>query len=285
MNTLFIVGAPRSGTNALRDSICSLAQYATWPCDEINYIWRYGNSTLNTDIITPSLITNDSSSYIHDQFLSQYLKCFGSTSLFQGANYLVEKTCANCLRLPFVSALFPNAKYIYIRRNRYDVIASSFKRWNSSFDLKYILAKSKYVPLSEIPLYASQFISRRIRQVSSSSKQLSSWGPRFEGIDSLRQSVSLIELIALQLLACTSAAELFFKTSSVPHISIDYEEFVQNPREILASSLSHLELPFEESSLSHSVSAIHSRSIGNYSKILSECDIKMIDEVVSSYSS
>ena len=38
-----IIGAARSGTNMLRDVLTSLDGVDTWPCDEINYIWRHGN--------------------------------------------------------------------------------------------------------------------------------------------------------------------------------------------------------------------------------------------------
>ena len=41
-----IIGAPRSGTNMLRDVLTSLPGFATWPCDEINLIWRHGNRDL-----------------------------------------------------------------------------------------------------------------------------------------------------------------------------------------------------------------------------------------------
>ena len=40
---IIIIGAPRSGTNMLRDVLCNLDGVGSWPCDEINYIWRHGN--------------------------------------------------------------------------------------------------------------------------------------------------------------------------------------------------------------------------------------------------
>ena len=38
---VIIIGAGRSGTNMLRDLLAQLPQFSTWPCDEINYIWRH----------------------------------------------------------------------------------------------------------------------------------------------------------------------------------------------------------------------------------------------------
>ena len=48
---LVIIGAPRSGTNMLRDVLTSFDGIGTWPCDEINYIWRHGNVRYPSDEI------------------------------------------------------------------------------------------------------------------------------------------------------------------------------------------------------------------------------------------
>ena len=37
-NTVIIIGAPRSGTNILRDTLTSLSNVGTWGCDEIPYL-------------------------------------------------------------------------------------------------------------------------------------------------------------------------------------------------------------------------------------------------------
>ena len=38
---VIIIGAPRSGTNMLRDILTNFEGIETWPCDEINYIWTW----------------------------------------------------------------------------------------------------------------------------------------------------------------------------------------------------------------------------------------------------
>ena len=43
INPIIIIGAPRSGTNILRDTISSFNEVGTWDCDEIPYIWLYGS--------------------------------------------------------------------------------------------------------------------------------------------------------------------------------------------------------------------------------------------------
>ena len=43
LKTVIILGAPRSGTNMLRDILCQHPFLNTWNCDEINPIWKYNN--------------------------------------------------------------------------------------------------------------------------------------------------------------------------------------------------------------------------------------------------
>lgn len=49
---VIIIGAGRSGTNMVPDLLTAFPACATWPCDEINYIWRYGNAGFPTDELT-----------------------------------------------------------------------------------------------------------------------------------------------------------------------------------------------------------------------------------------
>ena len=39
INPVIIIGAPRSGTNILRDTLSIISNVRTWDCDEIPYIW------------------------------------------------------------------------------------------------------------------------------------------------------------------------------------------------------------------------------------------------------
>ena len=41
MIPIIIIGAPRSGTNILRNTLTTFFEIGTWDCDEIPYIWLY----------------------------------------------------------------------------------------------------------------------------------------------------------------------------------------------------------------------------------------------------
>src|SRR5688572_28928438 len=97
---VIIIGAARTGTNMLRDILTQLPGIGTWPCDEINYIWRHRNVREPTDEFGPELATPDVQSFIRQKFDQLARK--------RSLSHLVEKTCANALRVEFVNRIFPN---------------------------------------------------------------------------------------------------------------------------------------------------------------------------------
>ena len=127
----------------LRDSLTKISGVSTWPCDEINYIFLHGNLFRKHDRFTKKNINHSSTRYIKNSFwqLSKMTK----------SNIIVEKTCANSLRIPFLKIIHPEAYFICIFRNGNDVIPSAVKKWVSKPDIKYLYKKLKYIPLQDLP--------------------------------------------------------------------------------------------------------------------------------------
>ena len=137
-----IIGAPRSGTNVLRDFLCSAPGFATWPCDEINSTWRYGNARHSTDALTPDMATSQIRQYIRGRF--------HWVARRYDANVVVEKTCANSLRVPFVERVLEQPKYLFIYRDGVDVVQSAMRRWRAPLDFPYTLRKARFVPIKDL---------------------------------------------------------------------------------------------------------------------------------------
>ena len=296
-NNLVIIGAPRSGTNMLRDAICSLPGYFTWNCDEINYIWRYGNNSNRTDVLKSCDATIPIKHYIRKQF--DRLAYKSKLSVKFSSFYIVEKTCANSLRVDFVDEIF-RPQYIYIKRNPFDVVASMLKRWTASLDPIYLFKKAKYVPISDLPYYAQKYLQSRLNRFLRKSQALSTWGPRYEGIDSDISNLSLVEVCALQWLNCVSSAEgdlhriASSRTQSV--VNIDYEDFVATPKEILTNCLEtikayptsrmHSSQDFQHlisDKIDQYVSSIYAGSV-QYGKTLSPQAYDAVSSIVANYS-
>ena len=146
-----IVGAPRSGTNMLRDVLTSLPGVATWPCDEINLVWRHGNRSEPSDELTAQQARPAVAAYVRGQFEKVRGRC--------DSPVVVEKTCATSLRVEFTRAVLPDAKYLFITRDGIDAAASSMDRWHAPFDLRYTAAKARFVPPSDLPYYGARFVA------------------------------------------------------------------------------------------------------------------------------
>jgi hypothetical protein len=176
---LIIIGAPRSGTNMLRDVLTSLPTVETWPCDEINYIWRHGNVRYPSDEFRPDMARPGVRGYIRKQFDWVARKYKAQT--------VVEKTCANSLRVGFVDQVVPDAKYIFIHRDGLDAVGSAIKRWKAKLDIPYLARKARFVPASDLPFYGSLFVWNRIHRLLSKEKRLTVWGPKLDYMQELMQ--------------------------------------------------------------------------------------------------
>ena len=270
---VIIIGAGRTGTNMLRDIICSLDGFGTWDCDEINPIWRYGNRHDETDVLTAERATPRIKKYIRGRFEKLKRK--------QGLDFVVEKTCANSLRLDFVHEIFPDAKYILINRDGRDVAPSAKIRWTAPFELKYTLKKLRYVPLRDLPFYISKFGLNRLKQFFGSKAQLSFWGPVYPGIDEDFKTKGLLEVCALQWKACVDATQKA-KHSLSPgqYIEVKYEDFVNDPQQQLLRLLDFLNFETEQANLAEATAKVSSKSVGSHKK-LSDAEEQTLNEICS----
>ena len=268
-----IIGAPRSGTNMLRDLLGSFKGIATWPCDEINYIWRHGNVCYPSDEIPAGMATPVIKKYIQGRFddiRKQY-----------NADLIVEKTCANSLRVPFVDAVFPDAKYIFIFRDGIDSAGSAKLRWTANLDIPYLWAKAKFVPPSDMPYYIWHYLNSRLYRLLSKEKRLSSWGPKINELEVLLSKHSLVEVCALQWQRCVELAEKDF--SSMPEdrlIRVKYEEFVREPISGLGRILDFIGTKVDKEALIKASKGVSASSIGKGRRNLGEKEVSKIENLI-----
>lgn len=255
---LIIIGAPRSGTNMLRDVLCQLDGVATWPCDEINYIWRHGNVTAKTDEFDAEHATDDIKRFIRKEFDKE---AYSNSDI--KTKVLVEKTCANSLRVPFINAVMPEAKYVYIVRDGLDAVGSASHRWKASLDLRYIMKKVPYIPMTDIPYYAVRYFFNRLNRLFSKEKRLSFWGPSFEGLTDALEQYSLEEVCALQWQRCVEVAEKAL--ADLPEekvVRVSYESFVENPQKELNRLLISLGIEASTAQVSNATAVVTDKNVG-----------------------
>lgn len=219
---VIIIGAPRSGTNMLREVMCKLPHTATWDCDEINYIWRFGNRSHPSDALMPEHATLPSQRFI--------ARAFDRLHASTKATRIVEKTCANSLRVPFVNTIFPRARFVFLIRDGRAVYRSAFKRWSAPLDLRYLARKARYVPSADMLYYAYRYLRNRLGKVANVDGKLATWGPRFHGMEAFQLTHSFEACVAQQWVECVNQSQTALaQIPSCRRLSLSYEQIVSHP--------------------------------------------------------
>lgn len=272
---IIVIGAPRSGTNMLRDILSAQPDFATWPCDEINYTWRYGNSGYPYDELTLEHITPGIEKYIRKQF---YL-----ISKKYKSRHVVEKTCANCIRLDYVNSMFPDALYINIVRDGRDAASSALKRWKAPLAIPYVLKKARFVPLKDIPYYAARYLKTHMHRLFfSKDKSLSIWGPKFKGYEDIVQEKSLIEVCGVQWQKCVQKSREVFENriDKKRYIQVKYEDFVADPMQGTIAIFDYFGLPYDRNILHEECKTVWKGSVGKWVKDLSPEQKALLSELI-----
>ena len=270
---VIIVGAARSGTNMLRDLLTTLDGVETWPCDEINYIWRHGNASLRHDALPPEAATASVQRFIRRQFASQ--------ARTGSCRWLIEKTCANSLRVGFVDKVVPEAKYVQIVRDGRDVVASALKRWVAPLDVGYIAKKIRYVPPGDLAYYGTRYLGDRLYKLFSSETRLRAWGPRYETMMDDLRSRPLDEVCARQWALSVERADSVLSTLGDRVIRIRYEDFVASPKKPFRELVEFLGVPASEAQIDSAVSGVFSESSGGWKRKLAEEQIARLEAVMA----
>jgi hypothetical protein len=268
---IVIIGAPRSGTNMLRDILTSRPGVVTWNCDEINAVWRHGSRQHPTDEIPVDRASPRMRRFVNDRFDAVRRRSRGHT--------VVEKTCANSLRVGYVAALLPDARFVLLTRDGIDVTASALSRWDAAIDWRYILRKARFVPPGDLGSSALDFARHRLSKRRTSERSLGTWGPRFEGIDEMTRRCSLEEVCAVQWQRCVELSHLALNAlPSERTYRLSYEAFVGQPERELVRLLTFLELPVQEAALS--VSGVTSTSVGLGRSILDQERLPLVERIL-----
>jgi hypothetical protein len=256
----------------LRDVLTGLPGVASWPCDEINYIWRHGNVSYPSDEFAPEMAKGAVCDYISRQFRRIASR--------QGVETVVEKTCANSLRVEFVDRVLPTAKYVFIRRNGLDAVASAIERWRAPFDPMYVLKKARFVPPMDLAYYGSYYMWNRLYRLFSSDRRLAFWGPRLRNMQDLLDRLSLVEVCALQWECCVKRAAAAFE--EIPRsrvIEVSYEHLVSAPREQTHRIASFLGLDQDEAALIEATRHVSDSSVGRGRRMLDHEDVMRIERL------
>lgn len=271
---VIVIGAGRSGTKMLREALVRLPGAGTWPCDEINYIWRHGNARHRTDELDPSAARPEVRRFVR--------RAFDRLADRHGLTHVVEKTCANSLRVPFVRRVLPEARFVFIVRDGRDVTASALRRWRAPLDLVYIARKARFVPVSDLPYYALRYLWNRAHRLVSKEQRLSWWGPRFEGMEEAARADDLATLCARQWVRCVEKADLDLAELPTGTVfRLRYEDFVREPAPRMAALAGFLGIDAEADTVDRCIEHVSTGSVGGWRTGLTDEQRERVEPVLA----
>ncbi len=268
---IFIIGAPRSGTNMLRDALVQFDDVCTWPFDETNFMWKKGYKIYQNDELKIENLTEEKIKYIKKEFKK--------IATINASNTVVEKTCANTLRILYIDKIFPNAKYIFIHRDPIDTIASIKNKWKEGKNYKNF---AKQIPWFNF-LHLIKFIFYNIYlKIFAIQNVYSQWGPKIKNIDKIIQENSLCSIAAIQWKSCSEVAKQDLKELNNNKVfTLKYEDFVNNPKYYLRKILKFMDVSYENNSIYNSAVHISKINIGKGKNFLTSIELAEINKILS----
>jgi hypothetical protein len=256
----------------LRDILTSGAGVVTWPCDEINAIWRHGSRDHPTDEIPADRADMHMRCFVEQSF--------SRVSRRQHGHTVVEKTCANSLRVGYVAALLPRARFVLITRHGVDAAASALTQWCAPLDWTYTARKARFVPPSDLAHSAVGFARDRFSRRAVTSEGRRSWGPRFAGIDEMTASGTPEEVCATQWRRCVELSHAALSHLPADRVyRVSYEDFVTRPEPELVNLLRFLDLPLGHAR--EAVRSVSASSIGKGRSSLTADQFARVDRVTA----
>ena len=136
---IFIIGAPRSGNSLLYAILRTSPRVAHFP-GESHEIWEVDYHPMlrgwDSNVLDESDVEPRAAARIRRALL-----------LVAGTRKrLVDKTPRNSLRVPFVNALFPDARFVFLKRDGRDNVNSLMNAWRSPRYRTYALPEPHSVP-------------------------------------------------------------------------------------------------------------------------------------------
>lgn len=227
MRPIFIIGAGRSGTKFLRDTLAASPEVSRIPYD-VGYIWRYGNEGLEHDEIDADSVGPRQLDWMRKQLPRLVDKNVKKPD----ARFIVEKSVPNSLRPQLLYKAFPDALFVHIVRDGRAVAESAIRLWQAPTDKGYLLDKIRYFPWANFK-YALWFVRNRL--FPRRKKTIAIWGPRYAGIQEDVSELPLHEVCARQWMKCVQVTERQLSTVPSDQVFIlRYEELMGDPQTVKA---------------------------------------------------
>lgn len=272
---IFILGAQRSGTTWLGKAFAQHPDIAYW--GEIGHLWMWGNSNKQDDVLGISDFNSKIQRHIESNF-SKYLAKLNK-------NRICDKTPSNCLRIPFIKAVFPDAKIILIIRDGRSVMSSTSKKLNQPKGIPFeeIKRRLKNVPVWKWYLFFSYLSYHRVtsRFKTMVGQPLDYWGIRPPGWKEWSRKYSPNLVLAKQwsetIKIATSEGR---KLPSENYLEVRYEELAASPREEISRIINFVEIENPEPIIEYAVATADPSRSDKWKESLNQNILNEVKEIM-----
>lgn len=219
---ILFIGTHRSGTTWMGDMLSTHPDLAYW--DEPRHVWSWGHNYRRHDRLTADDAT--------DRVKMHIRKAFENHVRRSGRSRLVEKTPSNCLRIPFLRAIYPEARIILIIRDGRSVVSSTAEIVRGPIPPWRIVKRARETPIWEWPAFAGRTASMAARIIAR--RPLNYWGPRPPGWQQWLRHDHPDVVRAKQWAAMISCAVADARQEPPDRfMSFKYEDLLDSPRQIM----------------------------------------------------
>ncbi len=200
-------------------------------------IWMHGNAYRSDDELGPERLRPRIANYID--------RTFASFLSEHGRDRFAEKTPSNCLRMPFIHALYPDARMVNIIRDGRLVVRSMLQIQKSPPNPGLVRKRLRQTPLTDWPAYVPMFF-RTVWRTKVLGKPSRYWGPRPRGwrdwLDLPRHLMVAEQWKAIVAKSVEDGHSLLAEN----YLELRYEELMSKPMEVIGRVLDFAELPHAE---------------------------------------
>jgi hypothetical protein len=118
---VFVVGCSRSGTTVTYETLAAAPQFLSFGW-EIPQFWDSLHGPLNNGWHSEAAGADDARPWHRDAALRYFYQRLG-------VGWVLDKTCINVMRIPYLHRLFPQAKFVFIQRDGRDNVSSMMDGW------------------------------------------------------------------------------------------------------------------------------------------------------------
>jgi len=265
---VIVIGAARSGTRHVRDLLG--ASSALVPIEhDISYVWRRGNESIPHDELSAAHATAPITKAIQERI--------GQLAPTGPDQDVLEKTVSNTVRMEFVQAVYPNARFVVLARNGREVIESSYRQWTASPDWRRWMTKLSTVGVADLP-YLAGMGKRLVTARFGANKRPAVWGVRYNGIEADLREQDLSWVVAQQWLTSLRRTEAALR-EGIPAIVTRYEDVVCDVGEVQRIA-DLLKLPDARACVDKSAQVTRRQPQISWDTFLSETQRKAIEPMI-----